>query len=140
MSTPLNQLPSTSSHSGNPPDPEVINIIQDMVDQEIAAASATGPSSSAATPAPMQVQTSQPVVSVPIHCPMKPSGMYWNSLHAQHAMLAAIIALVLFYPPTLQVAYAKFPKLSGIFESYDMLIRAALFAGFIYFLLMRLDL
>ena len=121
MSTSITQLPGTAAASTPIEDINVLNVIDEM---------------------------QQVVQQPPIHAPMpmqqavrmvvQPSP-WMDKDRAQRALIAAVIALAIFYPGSMQVIYSKLPRFEGFFASYDLLIRAVLFAVVIYLLLWKLE-
>ena len=156
MSTPIQQLPSPAAQSAPttplPEDPDVMNVLQE-VEREVAAAmsarsAATSPTppmqapmpqAPAAPPAPLPVQAhgahATPIFSS--HCAGGVCPMFWNSQHAQYAAIAAVLALALFYPNSLETFYQRIPKISGVLTQNDKFVRAALFAAVVYAILWK---
>lgn len=128
MSTPITQLSSTAAASAPIEDINVLSVIDEM--QQIAA-----PQAPAAAPRPIMMpphyMAHQPKVAAT--CP------WMDRDRGQKALIAAAIALAIFYPGTMQAIYSKLPKFESIFTSYDLIIRALLFAVVIYILLWKLD-
>ena len=170
MSTPIQQLPPTTAGGAElPTDPEVMAVLNEM-EAEVnaarsaaAAAGAAANSAAAMRAAPQQHGGGPMGQSQGAHGaqPMMPPGCYfgpsgglvcgmtggfgdeglWNSRHAQNAAIAAVIALALFYPASLEAFYQKIPvaRIAALFSSNDKLVRAALFAAIIYVLLLRMN-
>jgi len=168
MSTPIQQLPPTTAGGAElPSDPEVMAVLNEM-EAEVnaarsaaAAAGAAANSAAAMRAAPHQQHGGGPMGQPHGAPPMMPPGCYfgpsgglvcgmtggfgddglWNSQHAQNAAIAAVIALALFYPASLEAFYQKIPvaRIAALFSSNDKLVRAALFAAIIYVLLLRMN-
>ena len=169
MSTPIQQLPPTSVGGAElPSDPEVMAVLNEMEAEVTAArnaAAAAGAASAAANAARAPQQGAgahgppggQPMMygappPMPPGCYFSPNGglvcgggddgaSLWNVAYAQNAAIAAVIALALFYPASLEAFYQKIPvaRVAALFSSNDKLVRAALFAAIIYVLLMRMN-
>ena len=167
MSTPIQQLPPTSVGGAElPTDPEVMAVLNEMEAEVTAArnaAAAAGAASAAANAAraPQQGAGAHGPPMMYGAPPMPPPGCYfgpsgglvcgfgggdsgsalWNVAYAQNAAIAAVIALALFYPASLEAFYQKIPvaRIAALFSSNDKLVRAALFAAIIYVLLMRMN-
>jgi len=141
MSTPIHQLPATASGapsaSGPQDDPELLNVLKEM-EQEVAAAQGPSHPSPGVQAAPYIPRAPHGPQAMPRQAIAADSSL-WNSERAKNAAIAGVIALVLFYPSTLQAVYGKFPKFSSIFDNYDLLIRALLFAVVLYVLMWKLD-
>lgn len=167
MSTPIQQLPpATVGAADLPTDPEVMAVLSEMEAEVQAAraaasaASAPPPSVGAAPRAPPSAAAPMPrgePMALPPGCYFAPGGglvcgagmggdgaggaaALWNARYAQNAAIAAVIALALFYPASLDAFYQKIPvaRLAALFSSHDKLARAALFAVVIYALLVKL--
>lgn len=169
MSTPIQQLPPTTAGGAElPSDPEVMAVLNEMEAEVNAARSAAAAAGAAANSAaamraaphqqhgggPMGQPHGAPQQMMPPGCYFGPSGGLvcgmtggfgddglWNSRHAQNAAIAAVIALALFYPASLEAFYQKIPvaRIAALFSSNDKLVRAALFAAIIYVLLLRMN-
>lgn len=74
--------------------------------------------------------------------PLGSLGCLWNSQYAQYAAVATVVAVALFFPAAAAFdnIYSKVPiqKVGALLVSNDRLVRAALFAVVIYFLLWKL--
>lgn len=125
MSTPIAQLPNNGAPASPLEDASVLNVIDEME------RASRGP----APQAPMQPP---PAFRMPV-APPQQAGLI-DKDKAQLAAMAAVIALVIFYPASMHVIYSKLPKFESIFTSYDLLIRALLLAVVLYLLLWKLDL
>jgi len=170
MSTPIQQLPPTTAGGVElPTDPEVMAVLNEMEAEVNAARSAAAAAGAAANSAAMPQRPAQHHGGGPMGQPhgahgappQMPPGCYfgpsgglvcgmtggfgddglWNSRHAQNAAIAAVIALALFYPASLEAFYQKIPvaRIAALFSSNDKLVRAALFAAIIYVLLLRMN-
>lgn len=162
MSTPIQQLPTNPAQSSTttplPEDPDVLNVLQE-VEKEVAAAMSARSAASSPTPTMQQAPLVQPqpvpvqvmmhqhgahgghgALATPIfssHCAGGVCATFWNTQHAQYAALAAVLALALFYPQSLESFYQRIPKVAGILTQHDKFIRAALFAVVIYAILWK---
>lgn len=166
MSTPIQQLPPATAGGELPSDPEVLAVLSEMEAEVSAARAAAARTTSGAAPAAPSAApsaTPMPPYGAPPHgAPAMPPGCYfdarsgglvcggdfggdfgggglWDARHAQNAAIAAVVALALFYPASLEAVYQKIPvaRLAALFSSHDKLVRAALFAVVIYALLMK---
>lgn len=81
---------------------------------------------------------SHPLNSYAAHVQYNKNKTWWNTENAQRAVIAAVIALILFQPTTLAAVY-KISPLTNRFESYDTYIRTALLAIVLYILLWKFD-
>lgn len=134
MSTSITQLPGTAASSTPIEDANVLSVIDEM-QQVVAPAQPTvapPPALRMMVPPPMSYGASKGVGA--------DAGAWMDKDRAQKALVAAVIALALFYPGSLQMVYSKLPRFEAFFASYDLMIRAALFAVVIYLLLWKLDL
>lgn len=139
-----------------------MNVLQE-VEREVAAAMSARSTANSPTPgmqqAPMPAPPSAaPAVNsalvTPLPMPMPPHGahatpifsshctggvcpLFWNSQHAQYAAIAAVLALALFYPNSLETFYQRIPKISGVLMQNDKFVRAALFAVVVYAILWK---
>ena len=169
MSTPIQQLPPTSVGGAElPTDPEVMAVLNEMEAEVTAARNAAAAAGAASAAAANAARAPQQGAGAGAHGPpmmygappMPPPGCYfspsgglvcggggdggsalWNVAYAQNAAIAAVIALALFYPASLEAFYQKIPvaRIAALFSSNDKLVRAALFAAIIYVLLMRMN-
>jgi hypothetical protein len=137
MSTPISKIPlnqnvpiQAESHED---DPEVQAVLQE-VQQPILPVKVQ-----AYAPPPQMInpqQIYQMSQSIPLH---NGATSFIQTDIAKRAMVAAIIATIIFYPQTLQMVYEKIPVL-GKFSSYDSVIRTALLALVLYILMWKLNL
>lgn len=162
MSTPIQNLPPATAASAPPAlpdDPEILNVLEEM-EKEVAAATAraaaaTAPAAAAVAPAAMPMPPAAAALPPapspspsPIFSPscLHPgdaacfhggSGAGFSLPDAKSAVIAAALALVLFYPESFATVYNKIPKFGGILEQNDKFIRAILLAVLCYFVFIR---
>lgn len=137
MSTPINQLPANKPTTAVlPEDPEILNVLQEMEQEVSTAAKAnsapinTPPSNMTATPMPvaMPPQMMMPTASVTKKtCPV---NKWINYDTMQHAIVVGLIALVAFYPSTMEYIYSV-PKLAFL-EQFDIIVRSAVVMVAVY--------
>ena len=164
MSTPVNQLkptgaPASRSHNNDEEVQDVIRAMEMEVNtpqhppQVTTTHMATVPTPPSSYPHPHQPhpqqqqqhpqqQPSQNYMPYPHPHPYPQSQLsfleqYVNTQDAKTAVFAAIIALCFLYPSDTSFIYEKFSMLSN-FQQYDLFIRTALLAAFLYILLQKL--
>lgn len=133
MSTPVNQLPNNKpSSTAIPDDPDVFNVLQEMEQEVKTATKAMQPSPIPVAPTmvsafpPAAVQT------------RKTPGNKWIDFDImKRAGIIAVIALVVFYPKTLESIYAV-PQLA-LLEKFDIVVRAIILAVIIYVATIQFD-
>lgn len=155
MSTPVSQLPNMKPPAGTPQipdDPDVLNVLSELEQEVVTATAQQQPQPVHAVPVqqvPMppvyQVQPNMP--APPGHVAVKIPNMQmmknakkpglWNVKLAQKAGIIAIIAMVIFFPKTMQAIYALAPKFETMFATYDMVIRTLVFAVIIYIVMLK---
>lgn len=140
MSTPISQIPSNAAPSSAPPvsDPEVLNVLQEMEAEVAKATQAMPPSHTPHHPSMHMQHMHMPMPTmtpIPLH---KESKGWVDTSLLQDAAIAAVVATIIFYPPTLKFLYARLPAFEGLFESYDFIIRFVVLFAAMYFLLMKL--
>ena len=139
-STPISKLPVNHpnlqiSGDSQEDDPEVQAVLQEVQQRQ---------------PAPPMVQTQMYAVPPPQQMMMAPSPrvppMVVESSNpwvqpemAKKAVIAAVLAAMLFHPKTLAMLYERIAFLQK-FESYDVWIRMALLAVVLYLLMIKLKL
>lgn len=134
-STPISNIPVTANvqvkEETHEDDPEVQAILNEVQVQKMASPAAV-PSRPAMQPsqAMMYMNSPPPVIE------NKPSWIHTE--YGKRAIVAAIVAAVLFYPRTFQMVYEKVPYL-GRFASYDTLIRTAFLAVVLYLFMLKLN-
>lgn len=143
MSTPINQLPQNKPTSATiPNDPEVLNVLSEMEQEVQSAARANSLPIPAPAPAPAPAPTPTPMPTAPMTMMMSPpnvqirrttvSHKWLNTDVMQRAGIIAAIALVIFYPKTMEYIYTV-PKLAFL-EQYDIIVRALTLGIAVYFL------
>jgi len=139
MSTPISKIPVNKNIpiqvESDEDDPEVQAVLQEVqqptLPVKIQAYSPSQPQMTAAVSEQMYYEPSMEETLM--------SDSYFQSDIAKRAIIAALIATLIFYPQTLQMVYDKIPML-GRFSSYDSIIRTALLALVLYILMWKLDL
>lgn len=142
MGTPVGHLPvpNNPTPGGAEEDPTVTDVLREM-EQEVAAATQRAAPPPRPSPPPMMLPPMQ--MQAPTRMIVSErddtawEGM-WNPVALQRAGIAAAIALLLFYPATLQLLFDKVPALAR-FASYDIWIRTALLAVVLYVLMWKLQ-
>lgn len=133
MSTPIHQLPTPPpQHSAKPvptDDPEVLSMLSEM-EKEVQ--EATMHQAQHMNPPPPQPMFHAPPPPPMVVKKASTANGLWNPALAQKAVVYAVIAMILFYPGTLNFVYSKLPKFEAMFSSYDTLIRTALLAVALY--------
>lgn len=132
MSTPIQQLPAKPAHDQMPPseDPEVLSMLDEM-EKEVSDAQQANALRTPPPSVPMQQMMAPP----PMHVPMKRVATkkpLWDVERAQKAVLYGAIAMVIFYPGTMNLVYSKVPKFETILKPYDFILRTVLVAVAIY--------
>lgn len=129
MSTPIHQLPQNKPTSATlPDDPEVLNVLSEMEEEVQTAARANSVPIPSYAPPPMP--TTSPMMMAPppnvqirrINPPTSFTGKWINTDVMQRAGIIAAIALIVFYPKTMEYIY-NIPKLAFL-EQYDIIVRA----------------
>lgn len=117
-----------------PDDPEVLNVLQEM-EQEVKTATAASRAPTAAPTAsyPMNMMMPPPpVAQYQITQVKKGHASKWINYDIMtRAGIVAAIAVVAFYPKTLESLYNSFPKLAFL-EKFDIVVRALLLAIIVY--------
>lgn len=136
MSTPINQLPQNKPTSATlPDDPEVLNVLSEM-EQEVQSATRANSMpipQPAPQPTPVMMMTPPPSnVQIRRISPSTLSGKWINTDVMQRAGIVAAIALIAFYPKTMEYVYAV-PKFAFL-EQYDVIVRAVLLGVIVYIL------
>jgi hypothetical protein len=133
MSTPIAQLPKGST-TAPPDDPEVLNVLQEL-EQEVQTATKahTAPPPMMA-PAPHTMMMPAPSIQV-----KKVEKTWINQEMLHHALIVGLVAIVAFYPKTLEKLYTTFPKLEFL-QPFDLLIRGALVVVVVYVLALQFGL
>lgn len=137
MSTPVNQLPNNKpSSTALPDDPDVLNVLQEM-EQEVKTATkaAMQPQQMAMPPPPPQMVTAYPPS---IQMKKAPTNRWIDYDIMKRAGIIAVLALVIFYPKTLESLYSSFPQLA-ILEKFDIGVRAFLLAVVVYVATIQFD-
>ena len=138
-STPISKIPAQASpdveESDDDEDPEVLSILKEMSDSERPPAPPP-PRQQAYKPSPPPKAYPPPSANVVQH--NLPKSYIQQDL-LQKAVVAAIIAAVMFYPKTLEILYTKFPIMEK-FQSFDSIIRVVLLALVLYVLMWKLNL
>jgi hypothetical protein len=137
-STPISKIPAQASsdieESDDDDDPEVLSILKEMSDSERPAPPPRQPTYKQPPPPPKAYPP--PSANVVQHNLPKP---YIQQDLLQKAVIASIIAAVMFYPKTLEILYTKFPIMEK-FQSFDSIIRVGLLALVLYVLMWKLNL
>ena len=137
--TPISKIPAQASpdveESDDDEDPEVLSILKEMSDSERPPAPPP-PRQQAYKPSPPPKAYPPPSANVVQH--NLPKSYIQQDL-LQKAVVAAIIAAVMFYPKTLEILYTKFPIMEK-FQSFDSIIRVVLLALVLYVLMWKLNL
>lgn len=147
MSTPVTQLPPTTAPPGNvrhDEDQIVADVLSEMQSERHPAHSS--PSTPPPPAPPPQIvqqymlpsQLPSPSMYGQQHSSEKIFGVIEKE-HAIRAAVAALVALVLFYPESLSSVYGKIPTLGSHLEQYDKLVRALLLAVLLYVLMWKLN-
>ncbi len=146
MSTPIQQLQNAAPPptAEVPQDPEVLNVLTEM-EQEVAAATRSHVTHQAPPPPPPVPSMPAPMRPAPVMMPppMKPQRSGLKALYhpelVQKTAILTLIALVLFYPSTMQFLYAKVPQYEAVFNTYDVLIRGVVFAILVYVFFLKFN-
>jgi hypothetical protein len=148
MSTPLSNLPQATAAPGNvrhDEDQIVNDVINEMQQKQMKPQGGGGGSIPVSVP-PMQVPPEAHVIQqymLPTYAPPPPQqDKLFNILDktiATRAFVAALVALVLFYPESLGGVYAKVPGIGAHLEQYDKLVRAVLLAVLLYVIMWKLE-
>lgn len=130
MSTPIRELSKSQipSNAEPPQDPEILNVLNEM-EEEMAAVNNTRPQQhvpSVVHHIPQQI----PIQYAPQQV-KKVQSLYQPELAIRSAIIA-VVAMIIFYPMTLQIIYSKLPKFTEYFDTYDILIRTVIFAFVVY--------
>jgi|APGre2960657423_1045063.scaffolds.fasta_scaffold27378_3 hypothetical protein len=140
-STPISKLPINNPNlqitgDSQEDDPEVQAVLQEVNEQQ-----QHHQAQPVYRPAPPAYRQPQAPVNykAPAHIESMEQSQWLNSELAKKAIIAAIIAGIMFYPKTLTLLYEKVPMISK-FESYDLFIRIALLAVVLYVLMWKLNL
>jgi hypothetical protein len=152
MSTPVTQLPPTTAPPGNvrhDEDQIVADVLSEMQSERHPAQMPPSPSPQIPATAPPQIVQQY---MLPSQLPSShSSSMYGHHQqsdkifgviekeHAIRAAIAALVALVLFYPESLSSVYVKIPSIGTHLEQNDKLVRALLLAVLLYVLMWKLN-
>lgn len=138
-STPISKIPAQVSsdieESDDDDDPEVLSILKEMSDSERPPMPPPRQPTYKQHPPPPKAY---PPPSANIVQHNLPKSYIQQDL-LQKAVIAAIIAAVMFYPKTLEILYTKFPMMEK-FQSFDSIIRVVLLAVVLYVLMWKLNL
>jgi len=146
MSTPVQNLPPSSHQQQMIDDPTIRDVLQEM-DAEVAAATANNRPSGAAPHAhPAQAQAhaahvaaqQAAMMNYPHYAQGPPSGMFEFDL-AKRALIAAVLAAIIFHPMLSQMLGTRIPLLTTN-ELYMSAARVLLLAVVLYVLMLKLDL
>lgn len=142
MSTSVAQLPVTSAQPGtvrHDEDQIVADVLSEMQMQKKPVSPQTSPQP-AAHVVQQYILPSDPPTShgYPTATADTLFGVL-DKTNVIRAALAAIVALMLFYPESFSSFYEKIPTLGVHMQTYDKLIRAALLAVLLYVMLWKLD-
>lgn len=128
MSTPINQLPTNKPSSASlPDDPEVLNVLQEM-EQEVKTAARAN-----SVPMPPPPPSMPMMMMPPPQYTVKKTAStnkWINHEIMQRAAIIGVIALITFYPKTMEYVYS-IPKLAFL-EQFDITVRAAMLAVVVY--------
>lgn len=139
-STPISKIPAQPTQdveeSDDDDDPEVLSILKEMSESERPAPPPPPPRQQPYKQPPPPKAYPPPSANVVQH--NLPKSYIQQDL-LQKAVIASIIAAVLFYPKTLDILYSKFPIMEK-FQSFDSIIRVVLLALVLYVLMWKLNL
>jgi hypothetical protein len=125
---------------GVPDDPEVLNVLQEM-EQEVktATAAAKAPMHQMAPPMMPQMMMAPPA-QFQIKRAQPSSGLakWVNYDIMQRAGVIAAIAVIAFYPKTLETVYSSFPQVAFL-QKFDIIVRATLLAIVVYLATIQFD-
>jgi hypothetical protein len=142
MSTPVSNLPPANAAPGNVRHDED-QIVADVL-SEMRSAQQQKPPVQQAPPPPPPAHVVQQYV-LPTHPPFPSQNqpeLLFNVLdktNASRALLAAFVALVLFYPESFENVYSKIPSVGPLLEANDKVVRAILLAVLLYVIMWKLN-
>lgn len=135
-STPITNIPVTANvqikEETHEDDPEVQAILNEVQVQKMS----TGSIPPASRPAMQPSQAMMYMNAPPPVIENKPSWIHTE--YGKRAIVAAVVAALLFYPRTFQMVYEKVPSLAR-FSSYDTVIRTAFLAVVLYLFMLKLN-
>lgn len=142
MSTPVSQLPPSAPPPSNvrhDEDQIVADVLSELQHER---RPSSPPPSSAPTHHVANVQQYMLPSAPPSPQQQQRGDLVFGVIHRDIAIkvaVAAIAALVIFYPETLSDVYSKVPSIGDHLITYDKFVRALFLAVLLYVLLMKLD-
>ncbi len=140
-STPVSKIPAQSvSTNEEEDDSEVISILKEMAASENPVQTPPTyhmpppPQPTHYNPPPPPPRPAPPSQVVQVKLPKS----YIQQELIQKAVIAAIIAAVMFYPKTFEILYSKFPMLQKV-APFDPILRVFLLAVILYLLMWKLN-
>lgn len=142
-STPVSKIPAQTIHEEED-DSEVISILKEMAESDNKSTVQSPPPNYQIPTPPPQINYNPPPAQAPQRPPppqivnVKLPKPYIQQDLIQKAVIASIIAAILFYPKTLDIVYSKFPIMQKV-APFDPLIRVFLLTIILYLLMWKLN-